>query len=191
MKFLNVKYNFVITLLIIILSAFYFLNTESIKSQSKNKYVGVNTCVGACHNKEDQGDQFKIWNESAHSKAYLNLQTERADSIARSRGFITSASETPQCVKCHVLGKEIDESELQGSFDKAQGVQCESCHGPGSEYKKLSVMKNKEEAVAGGLILHTEKGKFCVQCHNEESPTYFEFDYDQMWEMIAHPKPKQ
>ena len=186
----KLKYKFYVILLIIILSAIYFISIENIKSQSINKYVGANTCVGACHNSEDQGDQFKIWSESVHSKAYLSLETERADSIARSRGFITAASETPQCVKCHVLGKEIDESELQGSFDKRQGVQCESCHGPGSEYKKLSVMKDKDEAVANGLILHTEKQNFCIQCHNEESPTYFEFDYDQMWEMIAHPKPK-
>lgn len=184
------KYKFLSAILVTVLPVIYFSYTDNIKSQTMNKYVGANTCVGACHNSESQGDQYRIWSESAHSKAFLTLETEIADSIARSKGFITAASETPQCVKCHVLGKEIDESELQGSFDKRQGIQCESCHGPGSEYKKLSVMKDKDEAVANGLIIHTEKQKFCIQCHNEESPTYFNFDYDQMWEMIAHPKPK-
>ncbi len=174
----------------LILSVFLFWNTDGNHSQTKNKYVGVNTCVGACHNNESQGDQMRIWKESAHSRAFLDLQTEAADSIAISKGYITPAAETPQCVKCHVLGTDIDESLLLGSFDKSQGVQCESCHGPGSEYKKPSVMKDREEAVTKGLILHTEKEKFCIQCHNEESPTYFEFDYEQMWKLIAHHKPK-
>lgn len=169
---------------------FLFVNSTAINSQVKNKYVGVNTCVGACHNTAKQGDQLLIWKESAHSRAFLNLQTYKADSIARSRGYFTLAAETPQCVKCHVLGTEIDESLLLGSFDKSQGVQCESCHGPGSEYKKLSVMKQRNKAMAKGLILHSEKEKFCIQCHNEESPTYFEFDYEPMWKMIAHQKPK-
>ncbi len=170
---------------------FFLINTGTNQSQSKLKYVGVNTCVGACHNKAEQGDQYRIWKESVHSKAFLNLQTETADSIARSKGYITAASETPQCIKCHVLGTDIDESLLLGSFDRTQGVQCESCHGPGSEYKKLSVMKQKDKAMANGLILHSEKEKFCIQCHNEESPTFFEFDYEPMWKMIAHQKPKQ
>ncbi len=175
---------------ILILSILILWNTDTNQSQTKHKYVGVNTCVGACHNKTEQGDQLRIWKESAHSNSFLNLQTEAADSIARSRGFTTAAAETPQCVKCHVLGTDLDESLLLGSFDKSQGVQCESCHGPGSEYKKLSVMKDKDKAMANGLILHSEKEKFCIQCHNEESPTYFEFDYEQMWKMIAHHKPK-
>ena len=167
-----------------------FLITDINHSQSKYKYVGVNTCVGACHKTEEQGDQFLIWKESKHARAFLDLQTEAADSIALSKGYITAAAETPKCVKCHVLGTDIDESLLLGSFDKSQGVQCESCHGPGSEYKRPSVMNNREEAVSKGLILHTEKEKFCIQCHNEESPTYFEFDYEQMWKLIAHRKPK-
>jgi len=160
-------------------------------SQSKYKYVGVNTCVGACHKTEEQGNQLAVWENSGHSKSYLTLQTPAADSIAFASGYRTTAAETPQCIKCHILGKEIDDGELAGSFDKVQGVQCESCHGPGSEYRKLSVMKNKEKAMKKGLVIHTEKEKFCIQCHNPESPTYFEFDYEPMWEIIAHNKPKE
>lgn len=183
LKYLNI-------FLIAVISLLLFIAEEN-TPQSKYKYVGVNTCVGACHKTEEQGNQLSIWLESGHSKAYLTLQTSFADSIASARGLSTSAAETPQCIKCHVLGKEIDESELAGCFDKMQGVQCESCHGPGSEYKSLSVMKNKEKALKKGLIIREEKEKFCIQCHNPESPTYFEFDFEQMWEIIAHYKPKE
>lgn len=167
-----------------------FIFSESNYSQSKYKYVGVNTCVGACHKTEAQGNQLSVWKESAHSKAFLTLQTPEADSIALSKGFYTPASETPQCIKCHSLGTDADENELKASFDINQGVQCESCHGPGSGYSKLSVMKDRESAMSKGLIIHTEKEKFCVQCHNPESPTFFQFDYEPMWKQIAHPKPK-
>jgi len=30
----------------------------------------------------------------------------------------------------------------------------------------------------------------CLTCHNKESPTFKDFDYDKQWEKIAHPKPK-
>ncbi len=180
---------FVLTALVL-LTALLLAFADSSSQQSKFKYVGANTCVGVCHRSEEQGNQYEIWKNSKHSGAYLTLQTDKADSIARASGFSTRAFETPSCVKCHTLGKDFNESELLGSFDISQGVQCESCHGPGSEYKVLEVMKDPERSAAKGLIVHMEREKFCTNCHNPESPTYFEFDYDPMWEMIAHPKPK-
>ncbi len=160
------------------------------KKQSDFKYVGANTCAGSCHRSEAQGNQYGIWEETKHARAFQTLQTTKADSIAKAGGYITPAAETPNCIKCHTLGRDFNDSEFLGSFDLYQGVQCESCHGPGSEYRKLEVMKDPELSSAKGLIVHMEKEKFCINCHNPESPTYFEFDFDPMWEMIAHPKPK-
>jgi excinuclease UvrABC ATPase subunit len=179
----------VLPALLIIQGLIFYWPGEN-NSQSKYKYVGANTCVGVCHKSEEQGNQFVIWNKSKHASAYRTLQTPKADSIALAKGYTTPAAETQNCIKCHTLGVDIDESEFLGSFDLSQGVQCESCHGPGSEYKKLEVMKDPEQSMAKGLIVHMEREKFCTNCHNPESPTYFEFDYDPMWEMIAHPKPK-
>lgn len=160
-------------------------------AQTASKYVGVSTCAGVCHKSASQGNQYGIWKDSRHSQAYLTLQTEKADSIALSAGFKTSAAETSECLICHTTGKKINENEFRASFDLSQGVQCESCHGAGSSYSKLSVMKNKDLAVKNGLTVHKEKKEFCIQCHNPDSPTYFEFNYDPMWEMIAHPKSKE
>jgi hypothetical protein len=175
---------------ITLISAFILLMAEVNISQSKYKYVGVNTCVGACHRLESQGNQYVVWKNSKHAGAFLTLQTKAADSIAKALGHNTSASETKECLKCHVLGKDFSENEVKSSFDMTQGVQCESCHGPGSAYKKLSVMKDSSKAVSKGLIIHTEKEKWCITCHNPESPTYIPFDYEPMWEMIAHNKIK-
>jgi hypothetical protein len=42
-------------------------------------------------------------------------------------------------------------------------LDCESCHGPGSEYGKLAVMKDPEQARAAGLV--TPDDAFCSTCH--------------------------
>lgn len=152
------------------------------------KYVGVDKCA-ACHKGDAKGKQLEIWQDSKHSQAYKNLQTADADKIAKDKGFNTPAAETPQCIKCHVLGKDIDPAELEDTFDKTQGVQCETCHGPGSEYKKLSIMKDKQQAMDNGLIIHTEKEAFCTTCHNQDSPTFKSFNYEESWAKIKHTKP--
>jgi excinuclease UvrABC ATPase subunit len=153
-----------------------------------HQYVGVSKCA-MCHKGDSKGNQYEIWQGSKHSQAFTDLQTPAADQIAKDKGYQTPAAETPQCIKCHVLGKDIDPSELTDSFDKTQGVQCETCHGPGSDYKSLSVMKDKDKSVANGLVIHTEGAAFCQTCHNSDSPTFKSFDYDSMWAKIKHPDP--
>ncbi|MGB9697150.1 MAG: multiheme c-type cytochrome [Ignavibacteria bacterium] len=153
------------------------------------KYVGVNKCI-TCHKTEAQGKQYDIWKNSKHSQAWKTLQTPEADKVAKDKGFSTSAVETPECVKCHVLGKDIDPSELTEDFKKEDGVQCESCHGPGSEYKALSIMKDRQKAIENGLNVPSDIETFCKTCHNPESPSYKEFKFAEMWEKIKHEKPK-
>ncbi len=66
--------------------------------------------------------------------------------------------------------------------ERLTGVQCEVCHGPGSDYKKMSIMKDREQAVANGLLIPDEKT--CLACHNENVPEEFrskeKFDYEKM-----------
>lgn len=42
-------------------------------------------------------------------------------------------------------------------------LDCESCHGPGSEYKALTVMKDPAKAKAAGLV--QPDAAFCGKCH--------------------------
>ncbi|RPI14515.1 MAG: cytochrome C554 [Ignavibacteriae bacterium] len=174
---------------VFIASVIIFTAFENSRSQDTFKYVGVTTCVSVCHKGESKGNQLEIWQSSKHSNAMKTLQTPEADKIASDRGSTTAAAETPECVKCHTLGKELVESELESTFNKSDGVQCETCHGPGSEYKKLTIMKDREKAIQNGLVIHNEGELFCVKCHNNESPTFKGFKYDEYWEKIKHPKP--
>lgn len=153
------------------------------------KYVGIKSCAATCHKGDTKGNQLEIWQDSKHSKAFITLQTPEADKIAKDKGFTTPAAETPLCIKCHVLGKDIDPEELEDTFDKTQGVQCETCHGPGSEYKRITIMKDKQQAIANGLIVHEDGAVFCKTCHNSDSPTFKSFDYDEYWAKIKHSDP--
>ncbi|RPI18479.1 MAG: cytochrome C554 [Ignavibacteriae bacterium] len=158
------------------------------KAAGDFKYIGVDKCAGMCHKGDAKGKQLEIWQESKHSQAYTVLTTPEADKIAKDKGFTTAAAETPQCVKCHTLGKELVEAELDATFDKTKGVQCETCHGPGSAYKSMSIMKDHAQAVANGLLEHSDKAAFCTTCHNADSPTFKAFNFDEAWAKIQHPK---
>ena len=172
---------------ILISTSFTFAQTGSDK---KHAYVGVDVC-GTCHKTEKQGSQLDIWKKSKHAMAYKTLQTEKADKIAKDKGFETPAAKTEACLKCHVSGYNIDASLLEKKFSMEDGVQCETCHGPGSDYKNLKVMKNRDDAIANGLILPTKLEDFCAGCHNPESPTFVARDVKEMWEQIKHPVPKK
>jgi hypothetical protein len=153
-------------------------------------YVGVDVCA-PCHKTEKQGRQLDIWKESKHSKAFQTLQTERADAIAKEKGFNTPAAETEACLKCHVSGYDVDASLLGAKFKMEDGVQCETCHGPGSEYRNLKVMQSREESIAKGLLVYENIGDLCIQCHNEESPTHVEQDFNELWQLIQHYVPEK
>ncbi|MBS1493204.1 MAG: cytochrome C554 [Bacteroidetes bacterium] len=174
---------------IVFLSGFIsysFMNYE--QPQDTPKYVGAEKCAGACHKTESQGNQLEIWKGSKHASAFKNLDTPEADKIAKDKGFTTAAKETPACLKCHTV--QADASAFTETFNIQDGVQCETCHGAGSEYKSISIMKDKQKAMDNGLIIHTEKEAFCTQCHNAESPTFKGFDYATYWDKIKHNKAK-
>ncbi len=153
-------------------------------------YIGVEPCV-MCHKTDKQGKQFDIWKNSAHANAYKTLLTEAADKIAKEKGYDTPAAKTEACLKCHASGYNVEPALLGAKFKIEDGVQCETCHGPGSEYKAMNIMKNRELAVKNGLIIYEDYKVLCATCHNPESPTYKEINFEEAWEKIKHPVPKK
>jgi Cytochrome c554 and c-prime len=171
-------------LVTLILSPFVF-----IQSQNGQSYIGVEACA-MCHKTEKQGSQLSIWQNSRHSKAYETLKTDKANQIAKEKGFSTLAVETPECLKCHVSGYKLDASLLGKKFKVEDGVQCETCHGPGSDYKDMKAMKDKDLAIQKGLIVHDKLELFCTGCHNSESPTFVDMNLEEAWQKIKHSVPK-
>ena len=142
-------------------------------------YVGAAKCK-ICHKSEKQGKQFLIWEESKHSKSFLALASEEV------KAEVPDAPENPECLKCHSPFHE-KAPEL-----KEEGITCEVCHGPGSAYKKLSIMKNREESIKNGLIIYDSAEAIknqCLTCHEmaHDKP----YDFEAAWEKIKHQVPEK
>lgn len=166
-----------------------FFISIPIFSQNGFGYIGVEPCA-ICHKTEKQGSQLSIWKESKHSRAFETLKSERSANIIKEKGILTPATESPECLKCHASGYNVDASLIGKKFKIEDGVQCETCHGPGSEYKDIRVMKDRALAIQKGLKVHENIEAFCLTCHNSESPTYIGFNFDEAWEKIKHKIPK-
>lgn len=143
-------------------------------------YVGAVKCK-TCHKATKRGNQFQAWLDSRHNKSYAVLSSLSALEEAKKENLTTPPNESPKCLKCHAPLYEIAPNLVE------QGVTCEVCHGPGSGYKKTSIMKNREKAIQNGLIEYASQDAIkekCVTCHTSES-----FNFAESWEKIKHPVP--
>jgi hypothetical protein len=161
------------------------------QEKAANKYVGVKIC-SPCHKTEKSGNQFGIWQKTKHAEAFKVLATAKADEVAKAKGLKKPAAESPECLECHAI--TVDAKLAEKTLDPKDGVQCETCHGAGSGYKTISIMKDKAKAIAAGMAEYKDDAaieKKCRTCHNEKSPTYKEFKFQERWPKIKHPTPKK
>jgi nitrate reductase cytochrome c-type subunit len=169
-------------------------------------YVGNSSCK-LCHNKKSEGEQWNTWKKMMHATAYETLSSDAALAAAKAHGLETAPNKSAACLQCHVTGYDIATELVPAKIKMAEGIQCESCHGPGSEHikdGKLATLKRDEAALArirdGRIAVTSEK---CVQCHNDTNPTWNPekytlkdgtktgFDFDQAFESVAHLRPEK
>jgi len=108
-------------------------------------YIGAAKCK-MCHKL-----QFTSWEETAHAKAFDVLKDDEKSKA--------------ECLGCHATGKSAE----------MPGVQCEACHGAGSGYKAMKVMKDRDAALAAGLVMPDEAT--CRGCHEGAPHDQPAFDY--------------
>jgi hypothetical protein len=120
----------------LLLSLAILLVPLSVQAQD-HKYVGARKCR-SCHKKEEIGNQYGIWLESKHAKAFETLATEKAREWAAKEG-IEDPQTADECLKCHATAHGVPDDRLSMKFDRTAGVQCESCHGAGKDYSKKKV----------------------------------------------------
>jgi hypothetical protein len=156
------------------------------EEEAAPQYIGAVTCAKICHKTAKQGEQLSLWQASSHAKAFETLASAEAKKIGAKMG-IADPQKADACLTCHLTGHGAAAEAFGSKYTADEGVGCEACHGAGSLYKKRSLMKNREAAVGAGLVVPTEAT--CKECHNEKSPTYKAFDYEEMVKKIAHAKP--
>ncbi len=134
-------------------------------------FVGARICKW-CHYGIKKGAVYEKWQKSPHARAFETLKANGEE-------------KNPQCLECHTTGFNAGGYKLgEAKASGFEGVQCESCHGPGSDYRLMSIMKDKEQAAAMGLIEPTEA--VCKKCHHEKSPTFKGFEYKKARAVIDH-----
>jgi hypothetical protein len=103
-------------------------------------YLGVEAC-STCH-----AEERAVWDKTGHAKAYATLEKK----------FVEFNLD---CVSCHVTGYEKPGGSTVTFVESFKGVQCETCHGPGSLHAKEPTKK--------GLVQVKPEPKSCVsECHH-------------------------
>jgi hypothetical protein len=140
-------------------------------------FTGSRKC-GLCHKGAAKGSQLEKWDASKHSKSFATLGTPKAFEIAAKAGVDKGNIKTDaKCTKCHITSAGF----------ATEGVGCESCHGAGSKYSPMAIMKDKVKAKANGLKDPGEAT--CKTCHNATGPhAQKPFVYGEFWKSIAHKK---
>lgn len=163
------------------------------------KYAGLKSCK-MCHKSEKSGRQYGIWEKGPHANAYKRLASDEAKAAAAKLG-IDDPQKSGKCLKCHSTAYNWTESKATEKIAVEEAVTCESCHGPGGDYKSKSVMEDRDKCIEKGMIYPATKS--CKLCHNDTSPTWKNdrytlesgekvgFDEKQAYEKIKHPKPEK
>lgn len=176
------------------LHAFFFSLLLSIPLAAQDRqpvFVGSKVCA-ECHYGPGMGHQQSKWLLSKHASAYASLATGEARRIATLSGEPQPPQEAALCLGCHATGAQAEDWEKDPTFHLEDGIQCEKCHGPGSEYATVEVMTDSTAARRAGLMM--PKKDDCMNCHKEKGSHVAvhgkpEFDIDEAWEEIAHPTP--
>lgn len=154
-------------------------------------FVGARVC-GQCHDGKSMGDQFSIWMRTRHAKAYTSLAKPEAKEIALRSGIPGEPQESPMCLGCHATAADTEDWQRDDTFSLKDGVQCEKCHGPGSEYADARVMMNRKLALSKGLVIPS--AETCQRCHSEKGSHTAVLkrppvDIQEALQKIAHPTP--
>jgi len=158
----------ILTAALLLLAVVVMAGEETAK-KAEHDYIGAKKCK-LCHKKDGT---YTSWEKTAHAFAYDSLSAED--------------QKNKDLLKYYTTGTTAKGTLLTG-------VQCEACHGPGSDYKKKSIMEDREKAIANGLLIPDENT--CKSCHNEKAPKALaaivkDFDFEKMKAKGIHDLPNK
>ena len=163
---------------------------------AENKYIGAEKCK-SCHSAAESGDQYGKWKAMKHAHAFESLASEEAKKIATEKG-IADPQKADECLQCHVTAFKVPDTEIKKGFDRAHGIQCETCHGPGEKHMKARFATAAEAdssapyvQVPADEIVTLPTMDVCVACHNEKATNWAGFCFHEFNAKIRHLNPRK
>jgi len=151
-------------------------SAESAQMTPVGKYVGPGSCAAsACHGgiqphtvTKVLQNEYSTWvTQDKHAHAYTAL-TEPLGRQMSAILKIGPAEKAHQCLVCHAV--DADPAHRARVFDIAEGVSCESCHGPASGWlgPHIQPTAKHEDMVKLGLVDNQSlpvRSEHCLTCH--------------------------
>jgi hypothetical protein len=119
-----------------------------------------------------------------HARAYAALSMPVGVRMAKILG-IPSAEKAVKCTACHTL--DVTDAQRAKSFDKTDGVSCESCHGPASNWLGSHTTRpantprdavHADSLKKGMIDLHDlgRRTEQCLTCHLGTAEKYVDHE---------------
>ena len=148
-------------------------------------YVGTEACR-SCH-----PSQHRSWSRSPHAAAFRDLAHPASDGIMRLSGTSVEPLANPICLGCHATATDTEGWERDPTFEVADGIQCEHCHGRGSEHLERAAGGSVRES---GPALRTPTTEDSQVCHlpkgsHEAVLGVSSFDLQEDWARAGHARP--
>src|SRR5579871_419009 len=141
-----------------------------------SKYTGPGSCSSpSCHGGVQprtetsvQQNEYGIWVvKDKHAGAFAVLSNPVAARMAKILG-LPQADTAPKCLACHAL--DVPADQRARTFDATDGVSCESCHGPASNWLGPHTTRGwtHEKSIEVGMYDTrdlTRRSERCLSCH--------------------------
>ena len=140
------------------------------------KYNGPGSCAApSCHGSVQprtetsvQQTEYSTWVvKDKHAQAYMVLSNPVAMRMAKILE-LPRAETAPKCLACHAL--DVPAEQRAKTFDATDGVSCESCHGPASNWLGPHTTKGwtHDQSVQAGMVDTRDlarRSERCLTCH--------------------------
>ena len=147
------------------------------------EYYGAKTCV-ACHRTAEQSnyaqqvsghillDEYTTWRyKDKHSLAYCVLDGDLSRRMGELLGY-DDVTKDKRCTSCHA--PQHERTHLDGAPHAAEGVSCETCHGPAAKWygphqfdtwRGVPAEKKRDEYGMTNLEDPVTRSALCTSCH--------------------------
>ncbi len=129
-------------------------------------YVGFRKCL-ECHSADHAVRVCSLEAIAEHDHSFNALAKPEAEHIAAFCGVAGAPQESRICLGCHATAADDGPRWTTETFDLADGVQCEACHGAGSLHVQAygTELRNPSSSAENHILPGNRES--CAHCHRK------------------------